>query len=371
MILISRAELFEIGRRALAATPGIRLNPAVANIPGSDLNVVIGMFSVMSENAAARGAKGQRGAFATLARGAQLDRVIYDRSGLLRFGATPSQVDLLLARPAPGGATPGTFAAQSVVQTPDGTQFALKTSATFGDFTTSVTVSAQALVSGLAGNVAAGTIRSFATTPFDATLTVTNPAPAAGGLDREEDIQFLGRYLAYFPTLSKGTMGAIEFGAIQVPGIAVATASEVLNPTSGFPAALVQLVIGDVNGNATLAMVQAVSDKLLEYRALGIPVQVLTGVVDYQAVQWAPAFLTGVDEQLARDRLRAVTVAVSQFLPPGPDRGVLYKAKLITAAQQVPGVIIRESSLLYPLGDVVPDEANHMIRILPTQVSFA
>jgi hypothetical protein len=62
---------------------------------------------------------------------------------------------------------------------------------------------------------------------------------------------------------------------------------------------------------------------------------------------------------------------VAQYLPPGPGRGTLYRAKLITAAQQIPGLIISDSSLRLPAGDVVPATTNTMLRILPTQVTYA
>ena len=366
-LFATRAELFATGRRAVATTPNVRLNPQVADIPGSDLNIAIGIDSVIGEEVSMRGASAMRGAFAELARGAQLDRVIADRSPLRRFSSTPAKVDLLLARPTPGSATPGTYEAGSVV-TAGSTQFGLDSDAVFGDFATSVTVSATATTAGADTNVAAGAVNGFSTAPFDPTMAVINPSSAAGGTDREDDISFLGRYRSFFPTLSKGVLGAIEFGAMQVPGVAVATATEILNPSNGFPAAIVQLVVGDRNGNATLGMIQAVSDALLGYRAAGIQVVVIGGVVVYQPVQWALAFQVGIDEKLATQRVLAVTVALSQFLPPG---GTLYRSKLISAASQVPGVIIRDSSLLYPLGDVEPTAGNNMLRVLPTGVTFA
>ena len=380
-MFIDRQTAFAVGRRALSTTPGIRINPAVADIPGSDLNLSIGVDALLAEEVSVRGATAMRGAFAELARGSQLDRVIYDRSGLLRFGATPARADLVLSRPTPGVSTPGTVGSGSVVTTADGTQFALNTDAVFGGLTTSVAVQATALMAGADTNVPAynvGTgqgIVAFATPPFDATLTVQNPKSAAGGTDTESDISFLGRYRGYFPTLSRGVWAAIEYGAKQVPGVMVATAIEVINPSGGFPAAAVQLTVGDLAGNATSGMIQDVSNMLLSYRAAGIPVFVQSGTVVYQAVTWHLAFGSGVDETLAESRVRAVTVAVSQFLPPGPGAGTLRTASLIAAARSVPGVILSDdallgSSLAYPLGDVVPSGTSQMIRVLPTSVTF-
>jgi uncharacterized phage protein gp47/JayE len=367
----TRSDLFAVGRRSIIDTPGTRINPAVIDVPGSDLNIEVGIAAVIGEEVSSRGAVALRGAFAELSRGSQLDRVIYDRSGLLRFSATPASVDIVLSRPTPAAASPGVYPATSIVQTGDGIQFATITDATFGDYTTSIAVSARALEVGIGSNVPAGAITSLGTSAFDSTITVANPTPAAGGTDAESDIQFLGRYRGFFPTLSKGILGAIEYGAKQVPGVAVATATEILNPSSGYPAAINQLVIGDRDGNATLTMIQAVSDMLLGYRAAGIPAIVLGGTVTFQAVQWSLAFKTGFDEKLAVSRVQAVTVAVSQFLPPGPENGILYRSSLIAAAKQVPGVIVSDSSLVFPLGDVVPVAVTEMIRVLPTGVTFS
>ena len=368
-IFPTRADLFATGRAAVVGTPNIKINPAVIDVPGSDLNLVVGVPSVMGEEVSARGAMALRGAFAELARGAALDRVLYDRYGLLRFSAQPATVDLLLVRPTTDGGA-GTITAGAVVQTPDGVQFVLDNDAVFYSSTVGVNVTGTALVAGIGGNVVAGAINQWSTSIFDSTITITNPNPAAGGVDAEDDVQFLGRARGFFPTVARGTLSAIEFAAKQVPGVAVATATEIVNPSNGYPAAIVQLVIGDSNGSATTDMVTAVANMLLQYRAAVIYVQVITGVVFQQTVVWQLAFQTGINEALAISRVRAVTVAVSQFLPPGPVRGALLVSSLTAAAKSVPGVIIRQGALVLPAGDVVPTSAQQMIRVASTDVTF-
>ena len=370
MMFASRKDLYDVGRRAVVGTPGTRINPSVIDVPGSDLNVVLGISSVLGEEVSSRGAVAMRGCFAELARGSQLDRLAADRYGLLRFGATPATATVVLSRPTPGAPTPGTYSAGSVVQTPDGVQFATDEDAVFGNFDTSVTVGCTALTAGISGDVPSGTITGFGTAPFDTTISMTNPSEAAGGTDAETDIQFLGRIRGFFPTVARATLSAVEYGAKQVAGVAVATATEVVNPSTGFPAAFVQVVIGDLNGNASAIMISEVSDELLAWRAGGIPVQVIGGIVVYQTVQWHLAFKTGFDEKLATDRVRAVSVAVAQFLPPGPDGGILYRSALLAAAKQVPGVILSDASLIDPSGDIVPASVETMVRVLNTGVTF-
>lgn len=369
-MFVTRRDLFAVARRAVASTPNTRINPSVLDVPGSDVNLVAGIASVIGEEVAARGAVAMRGCFAELAQGDQQDRLASDRYGLLRFSATPATVAVTLSRPLPGVATPGTFDAGSIVQTAGGVQFVTDVAAVFDDFTLSVTVNCTAVLSGVEGNVAAATITSFGTQPFDSTMVVTNTDGAAGGTDTESPVQFLGRIRGFFPTVARATMSAIEYAAKQVAGVAVATATEVINPVSALPAAIVQLVIGDRDGNASATMIQDVSDELLSWRAGGMPVVVVGGTVVYQTVRWLPAFQTGYDETLAVARLRAVSVAVSQFLPPGPSGGTLYRSALLAAGKQVPGVILSDSALAYPLGDVVPTDVTQMIRILSEGVTF-
>ena len=361
----SRADLFAVGQAAISGTPNIKINPSVAAIPGSDLNLVLGISSVMGEEVSARSAMALRGAFMELARGSALDRVVYDRTGLLRFSAQPATVDLVLSRPA-GPSAPGIIPAGSVVQTADGTQFALDVDASFGVGTPTITTTATALVNGAGGNVVANSITSWATAPFDPAIVPSNPAAAAGGVDAENDVQFLGRARGFFPTLARGTLGAIEYGARQVPGVAVATAIEITNP-NGYPAAVVQLTVGDQNGAASSDLLKAVATALLAYRAAGIFVSVIGGIVAYQNVQWSLAFSVGTNEALAMNRVSAVCVAIAQFLAPG---ATLYKSALLSAAASVPGVIVSDASLILPAGDVVPTSPTQMIRVPSTGVTF-
>jgi uncharacterized phage protein gp47/JayE len=166
----------------------------------------------------------------------------------------------------------------------------------------------------------------------------------------------------------RGVLGAIEFAALEIDGVAVATAFEIMNPTSGFPAAFVQLVIGDANGNASPSMIQAVKDNLLEFRSGGIAVIVTSGKIAYEPVIWQGlVYDTGIDTIAAENDIRAVTVAVSQFLAPGDD---LERSLLQAAAKAVPGVGVNMRALLAPAGDVIPIDNTTMIRIRPQDVTF-
>ena len=372
------SELFQVGRRAVTTTPGTKINPATVDVPGSNINLVVGTSAILGQEIVKRGSDAMRGAFIDSARGAQLRRVVFDRTGLQAFPSTPATWDLVLTRAA-ATAGAGTYDAGSRITAPDGTQYVTNSDVVFGATDLSKTVSVTASISGEAGNLPGTTLLSFVDQPFDATLTISpaldawgNPSNAAGGTEEESDISLIGRARGFFPTLRRGILAAIEYGALQVDGVAVATATEIVNPSGGYPAAWIRLVIGDNQGAASSSMIQAVLDTLLQFRAGGIPVDVMAGAVTYVPVEWRNlAFIAGYDQQLAESRVRAVCVAIGQYLPPGPENGILFRSTLIAAARTVPGVVIGQDSLIDPLGDVIPSESTQILRIQSEGVRFS
>lgn len=381
MDILTRADAFAIGRRAVVTSPGLRINPKVVDVEGSDLNILLNAMALMVEEQNSNYINCLRGLFVETAEGAALDRVASDRYQLTRLPAAPATVTLTLSRPTSGFGSV-TVQTGTRVQTADGTQFATDTDVVFGALELSKTVTASALVAGPEGNVPASTITQFVDPPADTTITVSNPSSgtpglsdyvpggAAGGVDTESDTEYRSRVLAFFPTIRRGTLGAIEFGARQVPGVAVAKAIEIVNTLVGgetIPAAAIQVIVADKAGSFSSPMLQSVRDTLLQYRAAGIPVTVTGGVVVNQFVTWDLAYQAGVNQQRAQDEVRAVTSAAAQFLKPGD---TLYTATLIAAAKTVPGVIVSANSLVLPVGDTVPTSTTQLLRIPSENVSF-
>lgn len=365
--LPNRDDLFAVGRRYVSSAPNTRINPALVDVPGSDINLVVGSSAVMGEAIVAATARCMAGNWVDTARGSQIDRLASDRLGLIRKGENPATVDLVLARPTAvaGG---GTVEAGSVVQTANGTSFSIDVDVVFAPGDLSATATATATLAGPTTNIPAGAIASFQGAPFDPTIVPSNAAPAAGGADVESDAQFKGRIRGFFLAIRRGILAAIRYGATLVPGVSIATAYEIVNPGTALPGGAVELIVGDVNGNATTDMIQAVKDILLQYRSAGIPVFVSAGTVVPTPVVWSLAFDSGIDTVAAQQDVRAVSVAVSQFFNPG---ATLYRSTLSAAAKTVPGVIVRQDSLIAPAGDVVPTDNTKIIRILPELVTFA
>lgn len=364
-MLPSRSTLFAVFRRSLVTAPLSRLNPAVVDVAGSDLNLIAGAASLMGEEISAQLAQCLLDSFADTAENDALDRLAGDRYGLTRLGATPATVSVTFGRVS-FAAGAGTIPAGTRVQSVSGTQFSTDVDLAFGGTDLSKNVTATALIVGPDSNLAPGQISVIVDAVFDPIITCTNLSYAAGGADPETDVSFRARIRGFFAALRRGVLGAIEFGARQVAGVSVATAFEIDNPNTGDPAGAVELIIADANGNASPTMVQEVADELVNWRACGIPVFVSGGTVFFQPVVWSFAIQAGFNQQTVRDEITAVTVAVAQFLNPGQS---LLRSTLIAAAHTVPGAIIANSSLQLPLNDVAVANTN-LVRIRSTDISF-
>lgn len=374
MDLPGRRDLFAVGRRAIVDAEAPRINPKVVDVDGSDLNLVVNSGALMGEELSRSFGRCMAGLFVGTAKGAPLDRVIMDRTGglLPRKDASPATADVRIARPTSANGA-GIVPATSRVTTPGGVTFTLDVDVAFGASDLFQDTTVTCTQTGPAGNVpaTASGITRFLDQPYDSTMTVSQLENAAGGAEREDDVRYAARYFGFFVSIRRGVLPSIRLAALEVPGVAVAAAAEILNG-NGFPAGAVQLYVADQDGNWSSSMLQAVRDNLLTYRAGGIPVFVGGGQVAYEAVSWKVAYESGVDTVTARNQLRAVTVAVAQFLDPD---ATLYRSSLIAGGRAVPGVVLGEASLLEPVGDVVPalkyGVAGAMIRIRPEDVTIA
>jgi len=364
--ILTRDALFRVGRRYIVTTPNTRINPKVVDVEGSDVNLVVGQTALMGEALSAGWANCMRAMFVDSARGSELDRIAFDRFGITRKPAAAATVDWHLQRPNVG-AGGGTVDAGTRIAAQGGQVFALKTDVVFGSSDLSLEATGVAQLVGPEQNVPAGTLWSFQDAPFDPTIVVSNTTPAAGGANQETDPAFRGRIRSYFLTLRRATLGAIQYAATTVPGVAVSTAYEIVNPGDALPAGAVELIVGDEDGNATSLVLQAVRDVLLDFRACGIPVFLSGGKVAFEDVRYRLAFSTGIDTVRAASEVRSTIVAMTQFLRPGQ---TLLRSDVFAAARAVPGVIAREDSVQEPAGDVVPPDNQTIIRVRAEDVSF-
>ena len=356
----TRAELFQTGADELFARseerpPGTRVSPEEVFTAGSDINMILAAASAMGEEVVARTARRFAAFFLRSAERADLDRLVSDRYSptLARLEASAAIVDLVFTSSA--GAAAKTFDVDTRIRTPQAVEFRTLVAGGIAAGGGVVTIRAQAVETGPAGNVLDGTITQLVSPDPD--VSVTNPEKAAGGDDIESDRRLRERARSFLANVRRGTLGAIEFGARTVPGVRLATAVENVD-SNGDPTGRVSLFISDAAGAGNATLAQLVREALVEYRAAGIIVDVFAATPRFEAITYRLRFETGVDSTIAFDAVRARTLASVNALAP---QKTLERALLFSSAKSIDGVIVLDDAVHVPVGDIVP-AAGEVIR---------
>jgi len=373
MALIPRSVLFQKGvnvalTRGALRPPSERLTREAIERPGTDANIANAAASFMGDEVQAAASQRLAALYLDSAEGADLDRLVADRFSptVVRKEASASVVTLEFTRP-DDSAGPVSFDIGDKIRTADGVEFELTQAVSLGAVppaSLKATGPAQAVQTGTQGNVGPGTLVEFVQPPPDPTITVTNPDIASGGADTESDASLRFRARDFFRTARRGTLSAIEFGSLVVLGVEQATAIELLG-SNGLPNGYVQDYIADSNGQSNAILAQAVEDSLVEYRAAGVWVDVLTTTPFYQTIVYKLQYVAGIDTQAAFTIIQQRTIAAVNSLRP---RQILERSLLFEVARSVPGVIVPDDAVQEPSGDVVPT-GNQTIRTSTSRVS--
>lgn len=347
-------DLFEAGVRELLTKP-TRFNAAIARDEGSDVNVALAFCAAMADESVRYSQRAHaENALATAAKigGEVLDRFVYDRYGLIRRDAMAAVVPLRLQRSTI--ATGALVEAGSQFSTSDGVVFSTVTDVVFpmgsaGPFTVFATCSQT----GPVGNVAVNTITTIISRLEDQSIIVTNPEAAAGGLDEESNSDLASRAQRFFPNAQKGTLSAIENGAVDGTGATRVQVIENLDPQTGNPMYRGQLIIADDLGQANAALADRVRIKMADYRCMGVPLTIIAGLPQYINIEitgllFRAGAITTTVLNAARD---AVVGAVNSMRP-----GQTLEIAIITAAlKSITDLIVPNGSVVTPAGDLVPD----------------
>lgn len=207
------------------------------------------------------------------AEGDVLTALVDDHLNLQRQEATESTVDVTFTRTGnAAGTTPIGFTVATAIDASGATvAFTTNGSITWGASDHGPhTVTCTCSVLGSVGNVAIGSVTRIVDAPLpDNTIVCTNAAVGGGGNDQESDDELRLRARNFWLTLRRGTLAALEEGALQVASVRVAKAVEDL--TTG----IVTLVVGDSDGNSTAQMISDVEVTIEDWRAAGCNVVVL------------------------------------------------------------------------------------------------
>ncbi|WP_298516635.1 baseplate J/gp47 family protein [uncultured Nocardioides sp.] len=342
---------------------------------GSNLDALAGEGAILADEVALVLVNLFRAHFIDTAEGDDLTALVSDRFGLTRKPATAAIGTVTFTR----GSSSGTLlipAGTQVSGEVDGDEVTFTTDADVYLVSGSIDAEATCTVLGRAGNVAAGIIDTIdSVIAGDPDLTVENADIFAGGSPEETDPRLRDRARRYFQTLRKGTVGALEAGALGVAGVEYATVDE--SHYAWDDGGYVEIFIGDPDASANADLVAAVSLELVEWRAAGIKLVVTAAEREEIALEVQVTALRGADQTTIRAAARSALLAyINGINDDGEVIGGLkvgetlrlsqLQARAIRVADDVVDVTVLSHS-----ADIVPSALNHAIRVTETGLTLS
>lgn len=377
MTFPARADLFRAGRDEILIRNALLSAEAVER-DGTDVNLLVAAGAAMGDKCIGQLIAVAAGFYLGSAKGQALDRLVWDRYNMVRKPAAPALVTLAFSTATPA-AVAFTIPAGTICSTSDGIQFSTLTATSIAANSSGpVYVPATSLLAGSGQQVKANTVTAIVSSISGSpnNLLVNNGFASAGAADRETDEQLRDRARRFWTTAQRGTLAAIETGALSVPGVVRANALEVLDGSSR-PGRWVMLVIADsftdalANLNQTSpayasqsqALATSVFQALAEFRCGGTFVQVVVAQVSLLQIGLSLTFSAGVDTLAVANQARAAVASYVNELNPGAS---FVPALALARLRQVAGLIVTGNEITSPAGTVVPSA----LQVLRTTVEL-
>ena len=352
---------------AAGSTEALARNPNLTDRrPGSAMDAVIGVGATLADESIRIGLQGFKAVFFDTATGSDLDALVLDRTGLTRNEASFAVGAVTFTRSQIIGVVEIPAGTRVAAVDADGAQYVFATVAAsqFVSGAATVSVPVEASVAGPESNVAAESLTRLLDALSDPAVTVSNPTRTAGGDVAESDDRLRARVRRYYTSLRRGTVGALEAGALEVPGINFATVDESnMAPEDG---GYVSVFIGDPDANANAELVALVEAALEDYRAAGVAVIVA-------AMQRQEVFITftmrvksllGLNLTALKANLSAAVLAWGDTLPGG---STLYVSRMLAeAVKSSPTFIDGETTA----SDIAPTNPYSAIRIIAIETTI-
>lgn len=357
-------QLFRIARDEVLLRSNA-LTRDIVDRAGTDANALTAASAITGDACIGQLIQTQAATYLSSAQGKKLDRLVFDRYGILRKPATPALGEVEFRTPT-AVVTGFTIPTNTKLQTADGTEFVTTVAATFPSGSAGpITVPVSSTLAGLDQHARPNTITSIPSAIPGAplSLTVTNPLATVGAGTEETDPELRARAQRYYATAQRGTLRAIERGALETPGVRTATAYEATNEYLD-PARWVQVVVADQFAEqfvkasdttpayetqaATLAV--NVGQTLQEFRAAGIYVLVVVGVVRLVGITLSIRIRAGWDHDTVAAQCRAMAQDYVNSLAAGAN---LVIEDLETALSRVVGLEPLGGTVISPTTDLV------------------
>ena len=357
------SDLFQVARNQL-----LLANPRLTAVDreGSDANALVASIAAVGDEVSQQVAYVAAASFLDTAQGTALDRLVFDRYGLVRKPAAAALGTVQFTSAAGAASTFG-IPENTLLTTSDGVQFQTTEPVTFPIGSNGpISAPVRSVLAGATQQVRAGTIVAVVSpiggAPAD--LSVTNTLATSGAADPESDNELRERARRFFTTVQRGTLAAIEQAARSVPGVRYATAFEDVDQF-GAQSGYVSLVVTDqyTDTLATLSVVppayeaqsqvlaQQVALAVDQARAAGIYVATLVAQVVLQPVTLRLRVKAGFDSAAVALQARAVCVQVVNALPPGAE---LTVTALESALANVQGLYFVGDEVIVPAATIAP-----------------
>jgi len=384
----TRDDLFKIARDEILRLNG-NVKADVIDREGSDSNILVAAMAAIGDEVIGQLIRVCSGFTLGTAKGTALRKLIYDRYGLLPVVAAPARGSVWFSTTAPAPTT-FTIPKGTRLSTADGVVFYTVADASFLVGTTGpVVVEVRSLLAGTAQAADTNTITNIISviTNAPSDLAVINNVATSGQADDEAEEAYRDRARAYFSTVRRGTVSAIELGALAYPGVVHVKGFEDLDAW-GRPAKRMQLIITDqyTDRLADLAVTpptyatqsqvlsEAVRASLYDVRADGIYIEVFVAQVILQSVVLALAFEAGANVDSVAYNARAAIVNCINALRPGD---ALSTENMVESLRSVRGLIVSGDEILSPAGEVIPTRLEvlrttlGLVRASTTQADVA
>jgi len=233
----------------------------------------------------------------------------------------------------------------------------------WGALDTTKTVNVTCTQDGPQGDAAPNTVTRMiggdVGTPFDPTITVTNPTRFVGGANQESDEDLRARTKGAFLTQARGTESAVIQGAKTVKQ--VKRASDIVDFTTG----VVTLYVSDSAGNSNAAMVDAVAAVMPLWAPIDSIVNVVGADLLIVDIDISLTVRANVSIPAIIDNVRKAIVSRLALLNPGE---TLKREFISAAALSVDKINITGCDVNTPAASVVPS-TNQVIRTTTSNIT--
>lgn len=231
------------------------------------------------------------------------------------------------------------------------------------------TVNIEAVIAGTTGNLSGPELitRLVSAPPAGGTYEITDSDQPAGGTNEETDENLRDRIRQFPSTLRRGTLGALEYGAVQTTGAGVAKATASQDTTG-----LVTVFVSDASGGSSGdtqevspdtvddgSMTAKVAVELLNWACAGALVNVTGGAIQTIDIVVGLTVKLGVDaNQLISDVEDAISARVTKL----KIGDTLYLSDIINAVKAVDPDNIVNVTMITPIVDTAPSSPGSLIR---------